>query len=151
MSVVQWTGAFVLGVLAQALADEGARLFGEAALWFLAAPLRLLASGFGLWIWLLIGYPIWSALRGRPAAETPFQLLGLALATVGLLLALGLVLDYLASLRPIGVLRSLFSPLELLPLDLGVAKVLSRPASAVATLLVAGAAVGVGGYLGRRG
>ena len=148
MTVISWIGAFVLGVLAQALADQGARSF-DGATWFLSAPLRLLASGLSLWLWLLIGYPIWSVVRRMPTTETPFQLLGLALATVGVLLALGMLLDYLAPLRPI-VLLSLFVPMDLFPLGGGLTGGLDRPARILATLALSGAAIGLGGYLGRR-
>jgi hypothetical protein len=86
-----------------------------------------------------------------PAAESPIRLLGLSLATVGLLVALKLVLDYLAQIRTIGLVRALFVPLNLFPVQLGLESSLEEPVGAIAIIVLAGIAIAVGGYLGRRG
>jgi hypothetical protein len=61
-----------------------------------------------------------------------------------------MLLDYLAPLRPI-VLLSLFVPMDLFPVGGGLMSGVDRPARILATLALSGAAIGLGGYLGRKG
>lgn len=150
MGLVYWIGAFVIGVVAQAIASESASFLDRSSLWFLGPPVRFLAGAAGLWLWLLVGYPIWSLARGKPPIEKPLQLLGLALAIAGIATVIGVLLESLQGIRALAVIRPLLNTVRSAPFALAWQELQSGVGTLAALLLGLGAILG-GGYLGRKG